>query len=141
MGTAKTQILQERWDANAGRTSVRPPAPHFPASKEKRKFGSLEAWKFSFVGEGFRPTPLLGADWLIGRRLSPEGSQNQSMACEARHALQAPGPDVRFARTHGPPSASPLSRGRFVASRLHGVLRVLCDFQNTLAVLRAVARP
>ena len=68
-----------------------------------RKFGSLEAWKFSFVGEGFRPTPLLGADWLIGRRLSPDGSQNQSMACEARHALQASGPDVRFARTHGPP--------------------------------------
>ena len=25
------------------------------------------------------------------------------MACEARHALQASGPDVRFARTHGPP--------------------------------------
>ena len=31
--TAKTQILQERWGANARRTSVRPPAPHFPAPK------------------------------------------------------------------------------------------------------------
>ena len=31
MGTAKTQFLQERRGANAGRTSVRPPAPHFPA--------------------------------------------------------------------------------------------------------------
>ena len=30
---AKTQILQERWGANAGRTCVRPPAPHFPAQK------------------------------------------------------------------------------------------------------------
>ena len=29
--TAKTQLLQERWGANAGRTVVRPPAPHFPA--------------------------------------------------------------------------------------------------------------
>ena len=40
-GSAKTQILQERWGANAGRTVVRLPAPHFPAPK-----GGKEAWKF-----------------------------------------------------------------------------------------------
>ena len=33
METAKTQRLQESWGANAGRTVVRPPAPHFPAPK------------------------------------------------------------------------------------------------------------
>ena len=43
--------------------------------------------------------------------------------------LQAPGPDVRFTRTHGPP-----------LRRLLCVLRVLCDSQNTLAVLPALAR-
>ena len=43
--------------------------------------------------------------------------------------LQAPGPDVRFTRTHGPP-----------LRRLLCVLRVLCDSQNTLAVLPAAAR-
>ena len=37
MGTAKTQILQERWGANAGRTVVRPPAPHFPAPERLEK--------------------------------------------------------------------------------------------------------
>ena len=43
--------------------------------------------------------------------------------------LQAPGPDVRLTRTHGPP-----------LRRLLCVLRVLCDSQNTLAVLPAAAR-
>ena len=36
-----------------------------------------------------------------------EFPQNQSVACEARHAPQDLGPDVRLARTHGPPPASP----------------------------------
>ena len=35
--SAKTRLLQERWGANAGRTVVRPPAPHFPASKRFEK--------------------------------------------------------------------------------------------------------
>ena len=56
MGTAKTQLLQERWGANAGRTVVRPPAPHFPAPK-----GNKEVW---FSSRGFVPHPRLG---LISR--------------------------------------------------------------------------
>ena len=55
------------------------------------------------------------------------------MACEARHAPQAPGPDVRLARTHGPPPVLP-TFAYIVA------LCALCG-ENTLAVLPAVAGP
>ena len=42
MGTAKTQILQERWGANAVRTFVQPPAPHFPAPKRRERRSKRE---------------------------------------------------------------------------------------------------
>ena len=55
--------------------------------------------------------------------------KNQSVACEARHAPTGPRAGRAPLRTHGPP-----------LRRLLCVLRVLCDSQNTLAVLRALAR-
>ena len=54
----------------------------------------------------------------------------QSMACEARHALQAPRAGRAPCAHARPAPASPFLR----------VLCVLCDFQNNLAVLRAPAR-
>ena len=87
--TAKTQILQERWGANARRTSVRPPAPHFPAPKRierqhKRKDDGREgavsgrlARKATGVSpSGFARTGVLAEKgglevWFSGRGFAP----------------------------------------------------------------------
>ena len=65
-----------------------------------------KVWRFAparsvFCGRGRFGPPGLHAPFS-GAALPPLPLP-QSMACEARHALQAPRPDVRLARTHGPP--------------------------------------
>ena len=67
--------------------------------------------------------------WAVG------ASAPFSKAWRAKPAmpLQAPGPDVRFTRTHGPPL-------RRLLCVLFGPLGLHGDSQNTLAVLRALAR-
>ena len=69
----------------------------------------------------------------IGRGYAGGLPKTKAWRTKPAMLLQAPGPDVRLARTHGPPSASP-----FFVSFVRPC--VLCD-KSTLAVLRALARP
>ena len=84
--TAKTQILQERWGANAGRTSVRPPAPHFPASstlgrghkreddgREGTISGRLARKATGVSPSGFARTGVFAEKWLWVRGIPTGG--------------------------------------------------------------------
>ena len=67
MGTAKTQFLQERRGANAGRTSVRPPAPHFPAPNEDAGRVLAISWLLARKATGVRPSGFARTGVLAGK--------------------------------------------------------------------------